>query len=280
MDDNILERTNACAALDPADREALWEAATKMLDASNIVIKLAEQLGDATSWVGGKLAGRFKQLFGVDVAEKIDATLHDLLWSFQSGAMTGLDGDGTGDRWSWLHKALVVASGGSGGFFGLPGLLWDLPITTTLIMRSVADIARSFPGEDISSDDTKRACIEVFALGSPLAEDDEADFGYWTARVGLSHKAIEVFIRSVAGRYGVVVSEKLVAQSVPIAGAAAGATLNYAFIGYYQEMARVHFAIGGVERRASDASAVRPCFSAIIREIQERRRHGHRKANG
>ena len=62
------------------------------------------------------------------------------------------------------------------------------------------------------------------------------------------------------------------AQAVPVIGAGAGAALNYAFIDYYQEMARVHFMIRSVERRSPDPSAVRACFSAIVREIQSRRR--------
>jgi hypothetical protein len=278
MDQSIFSRTNACVGIDKDDCEQLWAAATKMLDARNIVMKIIESLGEATSWVGGQVQDALKEKFGLDVSEKIQEITQDLLWNFQSGAMTGLDADGAGDRWEWFHKAVVVASGVSGGFFGLPGLLWDLPITTANIMRSVADIARSFPGEDIKSDDTKRACIEVFAIGSPKSEDDEADLGYWAARTGLSHAGIELVIKTVAARFGVVVSEKMMAQAVPIAGAAAGGALNYAFIDYYQEMARVHFMIRGVERRAPDPSAVRPCFAAIVREIRSRRRVGGTKA--
>ena len=45
-----------------------------------------------------------------------------------------------------------------------------------------------------------------------------------------------------------VLSEKYVAQAIPIAGAAAGAALNYIFIDFYQQMARVHFALREVER--------------------------------
>lgn len=277
MDQSIFSRTNACVGIDKDDCEQLGAAATKMLDARGIVMKIVESLGEAISWGSGQVQDLIKEKFGVDVLEKIQDIIQDLLWDFQSGAMTGLDADGAGDRWEWFHKAVVVASGVSGGFFGLPGLLWDLPITTANIMRSVADIARSFPGEDIKGDDTKKACIEVFATGSPMSEDDEADLGYWAARAGLSHAGIELVIKNVAARFGVVVSEKIMAQAVPIAGAAAGGALNYAFIDYYQEMARVHFMIRGVERRAPDPSAVRPCFAAIVREIRSRRKIGGSK---
>ena len=54
-------------------------------------------------------------------------------------------------------------------------------------------------------------------------------------------------------------SEKILAQAVPIAGSLAGAGLNYAFIDYYQQMARAHFGIRIVERRVSEPSSVRAC---------------------
>jgi len=278
MNNSVIAGANACGGITPEDREELRRAAGKMLDARNIVIKIIESLGDATSRLGGRMASALKKRFGLDLTAKVQDITQELLWNFQSGAMVGLDANGPGDRWGLLHKGLVVVSGASGGFFGLPGLLWDLPVTTANIMRSVADIARSFPGEDIGSDDTKRACIEVFALGShDLTEDDEAELGYWAARAGVSHASIELLIKTVAARFGVVVSEKIMAQAVPFAGAVAGAALNYAFIDYYQEMARVHFMVRGVERRAPDPSAVRPCFAATTREVQAARRIGSRR---
>jgi site-specific DNA recombinase len=60
---------------------------------------------------------------------------------------------------------------------------------------------------------------------------------------------IELLIREVTVRFGVVLSEKVLTQAVPVAGMLAGAGLNYAFIDYYQQMARVHFTIRDVERQ-------------------------------
>lgn len=39
------------------------------------------------------------------------------------------------------HTLAVGVSGGAGGFFGLPGLMVELPVTTTVMLRSIADIA-------------------------------------------------------------------------------------------------------------------------------------------
>ena len=41
----------------------------------------------------------------------------------------------------WLHKMIVAADGAAAGAFGLPALLVELPITTTIMLRSIADIA-------------------------------------------------------------------------------------------------------------------------------------------
>jgi len=63
-----------------------------------------------------------------------------------------------------IHRAIDLISGAVGGFFGFPGLIVELPVSTTLMLRSIADIARS-EGKDLSSMDTHLACITVFALG-------------------------------------------------------------------------------------------------------------------
>jgi hypothetical protein len=64
-----------------------------------------------------------------------------------------------------LHKGLVAATGAGGGAFGLLTLAVELPISTTIMLRSIADVARS-QGEDLASIPGKLACLEVFALGA------------------------------------------------------------------------------------------------------------------
>ena len=60
--------------------------------------------------------------------------------------MKNAPGDGSSNV---IHKIAVATSGGIGGFFGLPALAIELPISTTIMLRSVADIARS-EGENIN----------------------------------------------------------------------------------------------------------------------------------
>ena len=173
------------------------------------------------------------------------------------------------------HQALVGASGAIGGFFGMTALGVELPVTTTLMLRSIADIAKS-QGHNLDEVETKLACLEVFSLGSPTnTEDDASESAYFASRgalayemrlaldsvANMSNKAIQEslargnmpmlikFINTIASRFGITVSEKLVAQAVPVLGAAGGATLNLMFMNHYQDMARGHFIVKRLEKR-------------------------------
>ena len=164
-----------------------------------------------------------------------------------------------------FHKLLVGASGGVGGAFGLVALPIELPISTTIMLRSIADIARS-EGHNIAALETKLNCLEVFALGGPSRADNKAESGYWAVRVALaktlteaasyiaqkgiieeSAPAIVRLIASIASRFGMVVSEQVAAKSVPIVGAAAGTLINVMFIDHFQDMARGHFIVRRLE---------------------------------
>ena len=90
-----------------------------------------------------------------------------------------------------LHKLAVAASGAIGGAFGIAALGIELPVSTGLILRSIADIAAS-EGEDPRFIDTKLACLTVFALGSPKdSRDDAAESAYFAARSALATAVTE-----------------------------------------------------------------------------------------
>jgi len=165
-----------------------------------------------------------------------------------------------------LHKMAVAASGGASGLFGLFALSIELPISTTIMLRSIADIARS-EGENINTIETQLACIEVFALGGRSKSDDESEVGYYAIRAaltkaisdaakyiaekGIADKGAPILVKliaMIASRFGVVVSEKLAASAIPIIGAAGGAMINTIFIDHFQDMARGHFIIRRLER--------------------------------
>ncbi|WP_434035780.1 EcsC family protein [Formosa sp. 4Alg 33] len=164
------------------------------------------------------------------------------------------------------HKVGVAFSGGMGGFFGLAGLAVELPISTTLMLRSIADIARS-QGELISENETKLACMEVFALGGESPSDDDAESGYFVVRAALANSITEAsrfvatkkiseesapalvkFIVNIAARFNVMVTEKAAAQGIPAIGAIGGGIINTLFIDHFQNVAKGHFIVRRLER--------------------------------
>ena len=166
-----------------------------------------------------------------------------------------------------MHKILVSLSGAGGGAFGLPALALELPISTTIMLRSIADIARS-EGEDLNDPHVKIECIQVFALGGSSKNDDASETGYFAVRTalartvsdaaqhiaskGLTRESAPVRLRlisRVSSRFGVVVSEKVAVQAIPLIGAAGGALINSLFINHFQDVARGHFIIRRLEKR-------------------------------
>jgi EcsC family protein len=73
------------------------------------------------------------------------------------------------------------------------------------------------------------------------------------------------FIAQIASRFGVVVSQKLAAQAVPVVGALGGAAVNYAFIDHFQQTARAHFTVRRLERRYGK-EVVRGAYNLFQRE--------------
>ena len=166
-----------------------------------------------------------------------------------------------------FHKMAVATSGAIGGAFGIAALSVELPVSTGLILRSIADIAAS-EGENPRFIDTKLACLTVFALGSPKdSRDDAAESGYFAARAALATAVTEAskhlaqkglakgsgpalvrLVSLISARFGIVVSQKTAAQLIPVIGAAGGALINTVFIGHYQDMARGHFIVRRLEK--------------------------------
>jgi hypothetical protein len=179
-----------------------------------------------------------------------------------------------------FHKVLVGASGGVGGAFGLPAMIFELPISTTIMLRSIADIART-EGHDLNDIHTKLNCLEVFALGGRTKADDSTESAYWAVRAALSRAVSEAasyfaekgvlektapavarLIAAIASRFGVIVSEEVAAKAVPIVGAAGGSLVNVLFMDHFQNMARGHFIVRRLEKNYG-APAVREAYESI-----------------
>ncbi|WP_336152943.1 EcsC family protein, partial [Escherichia coli] len=57
----------------------------------------------------------------------------------------------------------------------------ELPVSTTIMLRSIADIARS-EGFDLDRIDTKLECLAVFSFGGPSEDDDAVNTAYYATR--------------------------------------------------------------------------------------------------
>ena len=166
------------------------------------------------------------------------------------------------------YKLAGAASGAVSGFFGAPALLLELPFSTTVMLRAIADIAQG-EGEDLNELETRLACLEVFALGGRSNADDVADIGYYGIRLALQAPVANAsrflvqggvargpgspllvdFIAAVSKRFGVTFTEKAVAEAIPLIGALGGAFVNAVFIQHFQDMARGHFTVRRLERK-------------------------------
>jgi len=165
-----------------------------------------------------------------------------------------------------LHKAAAAASGAVGGALGFASMAFELPLSTTILLRSIAEIARE-EGEDLARPEAALACLEVFALGGDAPADMAIEGGYFAVRGALAQSVSEgarflthrglagetapvliKFISQIAARFGVVVSEKLAAQAAPVIGAVGGAAVNVAFAEHFQTVARGHFIVRRLER--------------------------------
>jgi hypothetical protein len=226
-----------------------------------------------SNFVGSPIEGWIKKL-----PKKVTEALHGIveaalqksadvaLWSMENAPHT--------EASPKLHKFLAVLSGAVGGTFGFSALAVEVPVSTTIIMRSIADIARS-EGFDLNEIETKTACLEVFAFGGTSEPDDGSETAYYAVRAFLSEVTgvlakelpamanqtvrnltsqqagmwLAEFIAKIAARFGVVITEKAAAQIVPALGAVGGATMNIMFTDYYQDMARGHFIVKRLERK-------------------------------
>ncbi len=165
------------------------------------------------------------------------------------------------------HTLAAAASGAVGGALGLAALPVELSLSTAILMRSIAEIARD-EGEDFSAPGAALACVEVFALGGKEEEETAFESGYFAIRAALaksvsdsarfvaaqglgaqSAPAVVRLLTRIGARFGVIVSEKAAAQAAPILGAIGGAALNAAFSAHFHTLARGHFIVRRLERR-------------------------------
>jgi hypothetical protein len=250
-------------ALTDAGQRELAAALRRLENGRGLIVRLADLLGGAVS-----RAGKFglRQIgMSTGLAHKFAGVAEAALSRAYDVAILGLGGRASGS--AGLTRAGVMASGAASGFIGMGGFLPDATFTTLAIMREIARIARA-EGEDLTSEDARRACLEVFAFRSP-ADNDESELGYFSARLIFQGRTMTLLLSEVAARYGLVLGEKFSLQAVPVAGAIAGAALNAAFLEHYRNVAAAHFIIRRLER-AHGQEVVRAAAAALAPLAQMR----------
>lgn len=166
------------------------------------------------------------------------------------------------DFGTWGNRALAMGTGIAGGMGGITTALFELPVTTTLLLRSIQEIAEEY-GFDVDAADTRADCLEIFAAAGPGSGDDGADLGFFSARVTITGASLQTLLKQVAPRFAAVLGQKLAAQTVPVLGAAAGASINYSFTRYFQEIAHVQF---GIRKLAEESGFDR---AQLLRDLQD-----------
>ncbi|WP_217591013.1 EcsC family protein [Burkholderia sp. GbtcB21] len=263
--------------LSPEDRDALRRA-KQVLESPSLTMKLTGVLGAPVE----KMIARLPDFATGKINDATQLALRKCL----NIALRTLGKPQTPDAEpekpsNLLHKLAVATTGAAGGAFGFLALPVELPVTTTLIFRSVCDIARS-EGEDLTSVDTQLQCLAVLGMGgNPDKQEEDADLGYFVLRGALAqaiskassdittkgiaaHSSAAVFklVQTVASRFSVQVTEQMAAKSIPAIGAVLGATVNTLFIDHFQQMAHGHFTVRRLERKYGPA-AVQAAYQAI-----------------
>ncbi|KVZ06492.1 EcsC family protein [Burkholderia stagnalis] len=270
--------TGVATTLSDNDRDVLRRA-KQVLESPSLTMKLTGLLGAPVEKMIGRLpdfaTGKINDATQLALRKCLNLALRTL------GKPPAPDVDAPDKPSNLLHKLAVATTGAAGGAFGFLALPVELPVTTTLIFRSVCDIARS-EGEDLSSVDTQLQCLAVLGMGgNPDRSEEDADLGYFVLRGALAqaiskassditskgiaaHGSAAVFklVQTVASRFSVQVTEQMAAKSIPAIGAVLGATVNTLFIDHFQQMAHGHFAVRRLERKYG-AAAVKAAYQAI-----------------
>ncbi len=222
--------SNALITID-VDAE-LDRLATRYKNAGGMGIQVLNLIGSRAE----SLIDRLPHVVRDRLGEGTESALHWAMRAAQSSR--GMVGDQPG----WMNTAVTTAMGAAGGFGGLPSAMAELPITTTILLRSIQGVAAQYEF-DPAERNVQFDCVEVFSAAGPLSRDDGADLAFISTRLAVTGPTVQGVIARVAPRLATVLGQKLAAQTVPVLGAVAGAATNYAYTSYYQEIAHVHFGL-------------------------------------
>lgn len=237
--------------------------AREALENPSLAIRLSSAVGMPVEKVAKQISARAPQAVSDAVTESTKKAIETVMLRAADTLRDEQDVEAS----PRLHAAAAATTGAVAGFVGIKALAIELPVTTAIMFRSIVDIARA-EGESPRDDETLINAMQVFALGSGMTtRDDAADTSYYGARLALGQAVSEAmqyvarhgigdatapvlvrFITTVANRFGIVVTQKAMAQTLPVVGAVGGGLVNTIFISHFQDVARSHFAVRRLER--------------------------------
>jgi len=249
--------------LSPPDREAL-KLAVHNLENPNFAARLADYAGVPVN--------RVLSILPKFANGQLSAMVRSAVMKGLDVAIDTLEEDATLPPLTGFSSFLAGVTGGVSGLIGFAALPFELPLTTTFMLRAIAAIARH-EGEDLSQIEARLACLEVFAFGAKRPAGQQIDIGYYAARallnkytseiaafvaergaVDVSAPVVTSLVSEIVSRFGLVVSDKAAAGALPILGAVGGATVNVIFMDHFQRIAQAHFALRRLERTYGSAT--------------------------
>ena len=161
---------NGVSPLLKEDLDALRDA-VRRLETQSFAVRTAQRGRSNREGTRGALPQKYSDIVQNAARQAIEKSLDVAINSLGRSAPMA-----TGNA---FHKLMAGASGAVGGF---AALAVELPVSTTIMLRTIAEIARK-QGEDLTTVEGRLACIEVFALDGRRTGDEA---GYYAIRAGLA----------------------------------------------------------------------------------------------
>ena len=277
----------------PARELRFLQEAAEYLERPSLLFRLAEAIGQPLEKIAARVVpARVDELVG-QVMKKA------MTWASATVVPTD-DVDRSFERaydravWKGLwHQLSTVVTGGVAGLFGFPGMAVELPVTTAIMFRSIAAIAEEF-GEDVLDPAVRLECLSVFSYGGSRTDNDTMNSSYLTSRIAMSQlirdaaqfvakanaqtiaeavergtaPALVKFMGRVAAQFDIAVTEKFLAQSIPVLSIATGVAINAAFAQHFNRVAGFHFGIRRLERQHG-GEVVQAIYQGSCRRLEK-----------
>lgn len=148
---------------------------------------------------------------------------------------------------NWAIGA-ASAEGAAAGFFGLPGMIADVPTLITMGLRVIHKIGICYGFESKTEDDKKivfgimsaagsntmkeknAAVLLLRQIGVKIAHDTWKKMAANAAVKGISIDAAIIAIKNLAKQIGINITRRKALQAIPIIGLAVGGAMNGQFI--------------------------------------------------